>query len=382
MPAILYGRRPARTELAGRTSRLLLVPIDLDMLGVKTAPFAGLPVIVEARWAQQIHAVVVRTVHEQGGVQEAGVHARGPRQETPLRQRGVELGGCRSIGCRAGRGFAVRNQVRPIILTGFGDRHFVAHPLRRMLTGIGGFGVVLGAAERGRGRKVRGLAPLELSPVPAIIWAPHPAQDGDRRDLAPPGRGRRVIDGREPPPAVVAERQRQGSACRWRGREPSLLGPPRLAVFPLRGTHGAHPCWDHDGKTIQGMPQRFAHHLDAVQGPHRGQEVRGVGALAASCHDQWAIAAPREQGIDEQRRHRPRDEARAKFTEDRGIAPGIRALQAQDVLPVNATAHRVGRLAIGESFGTWQDRDKRQPPRGLSGLPMRGEQRAKGLIRQ
>ena len=99
------------------------------------------------------------------------------------------------------------------------------------------------------------------------------------------------------------------------------------------------------------MPHRFADHLDAVQGPHRGQNMGGVGPLATPRLDQLAVAAPREQRVEEQRLRRPGDEAGAKFTEDRGIEPGIRELQAQDVFPVDAAAHGVGRLAIGEPFG-------------------------------
>src|SRR5262245_55503695 len=43
IPPIISGRRPARAHLASRTSRVLLVPIDLEVLGVKTGCLAGLP---------------------------------------------------------------------------------------------------------------------------------------------------------------------------------------------------------------------------------------------------------------------------------------------------------------------------------------------------
>jgi hypothetical protein len=74
MPAIIQGGRPADPRLARRTTRLVLVPIDLDMLDVKAGALAGVPVLVEACGAQQGHAVVVPTVHEPVGVQEAGFH--------------------------------------------------------------------------------------------------------------------------------------------------------------------------------------------------------------------------------------------------------------------------------------------------------------------
>ena len=57
--AVLHGRRPTDTRLAGRTARVLLAPIDLEVLGIKAGPLAGLPVIVETRGPQQVHVVGV-----------------------------------------------------------------------------------------------------------------------------------------------------------------------------------------------------------------------------------------------------------------------------------------------------------------------------------
>jgi hypothetical protein len=130
------------------------------------------------------------------------------------------------------------------------------------------------------------------------------------------------------------------------------------------------------------MAHRFANHLEAVQGSYRGPDRRRIGPLAASGLDQLAVAAPCEQGIEEERLRRTRDEAGTNLTEDRGIKPGLGELQAQHVFPVDAAAHSSGRLAIGESFGKLQDRDQRQPPRGVSRLPMRGKEGQQGVIRE
>ena len=59
----------------------------MQTLGHKACALAGLPVIVEACGAHQVHAVVVPTVHEQVGVQEAGVHHMSARQKAPVLQR-------------------------------------------------------------------------------------------------------------------------------------------------------------------------------------------------------------------------------------------------------------------------------------------------------
>jgi hypothetical protein len=80
IPAMIHRRRPARTGLAGRTGRVLLVLLDLAVLGITASPCARLPVIVKARGPSSIYTVVVLTLDQPCGVQEAGVHDRGSGQ--------------------------------------------------------------------------------------------------------------------------------------------------------------------------------------------------------------------------------------------------------------------------------------------------------------
>jgi hypothetical protein len=47
------------------------------------------------------------------------------------------------------------------------------------------------------------------------------------------------------------------------------------------------------------MPHRFADDLEAIQRPHRRQNMRGVGPLAATPLKPLALAAPGEQGVKE-----------------------------------------------------------------------------------
>jgi hypothetical protein len=130
------------------------------------------------------------------------------------------------------------------------------------------------------------------------------------------------------------------------------------------------------------MPYHFADYLDPIQGPYRRQDMCRVGALAASGFDQLAVSSPREQYVEEQRLRRPGQQARAKFAEHRGIEPRIRELQVQHIFPVDATLHRMGRLAIGQPFRELKHRGERQPPRWLSGVSVGGEERSKGVIRE
>ncbi len=59
----------------------MLVPIDREVLDIKAGALAGVPVIIEACRPQQIHAIVVATLDQEVGVQEAGVDDMGPGQE-------------------------------------------------------------------------------------------------------------------------------------------------------------------------------------------------------------------------------------------------------------------------------------------------------------
>ena len=157
IPAIIDGRRPADTRLARRTGRLLLVPINLEVLGVNAGSLAGLPLIIEACRPQQIDAIAVATRDSELSVQKAGIRDMGPGQAAPLRQGGVDLGGRCAIGRRAYGRLDVGDQVREVIVTGFRDVHFVAHPLGGVLAGIVGVEVVGRADELPRGRS--GLVP-------------------------------------------------------------------------------------------------------------------------------------------------------------------------------------------------------------------------------
>jgi hypothetical protein len=98
--------------------------------------------------------------------------------------------------------------------------------------------------------------------------------------------------------------------------------------------------------------------------------------------NELAAAAPREQRIEEQVLRRPSDQSAAKFAEDRGIEPGISELQAQHIFPVDAAAHGMRGLAIGEPFGELEDGHECQLPGGLCRLPVCGEERQKGVIRK
>ncbi len=78
-----------------------------------------------------------------------------------------------------------------------------------------------------------------------------------------------------------------------------------------------------------------------------GQDVRRVGALAASFLDQSEFPAPVQQGIQKELFESAHDQAGAILTEPGMVEAGIRQFQGQGVLPVDAAADGIRGLTIG-----------------------------------
>ena len=124
---------------------------------------------------------------------------------------------------------------------------------------------------------------------------------------------------------------RAARAAWWSGvghLQPAVCSGPSTP-----STHSPQPLRGDDGERLQSVAQRFTDHLDAVQSPHRRKNER-IRPSPPPRLDELAVAAPREQGLEEQRLRRPSNPSGAKFIEDRGIKPRICQLQAPDIFPV------------------------------------------------
>jgi len=128
------------------------------------------------------------------------------------------------------------------------------------------------------------------------------------------------------------------------------------------------------------VAQRLSHHLQAIERPDRGQDVRRVGALPTPRLEQLPRARPCQHRLEEQPLRRTCGEAAPERAQDRGVAARVGELQPQHVLPVEPRAHRVGGLAVRQSLRALQDRRQRQPPRGARGLAAPSEERREGVV--
>jgi hypothetical protein len=96
------------------------------------------------------------------------------------------------------------------------------------------------------------------------------------------------------------------------------------------------------------MAHGFAHTLQPVEHADGGQHVGRIGALPAARFEQLALGAVHQQGVEEALLRAPRHHTTAELAQDRVVEALVRQLQAQEILPVNAAAHGVRGLAVGQ----------------------------------
>src|SRR5205085_11872070 len=102
--------------------------------------------------------------------------------------------------------------------------------------------------------------------------------------------------------------------------------------------------------------------------PERGEEMRRVGARLSRGGEQAPGRAAFQQVGEGELFGAASEEAIAEFTQDRKVESRIRQLETQQILPVDARADRLRRLAIRQMLPKLPNRHQRQPPRGQGWL--------------
>ncbi len=100
-----------------------------------------------------------------------------------------------------------------------------------------------------------------------------------------------------------------------------------------------------------------AAHLDG------GQNVGGVGALAALRANQAAGDGHGEQRVQQFMLRVPVHEPGPELAQDGAVEARVVERQGQQVLPIQSGSHRVGGVAIRQVLGELEQGDERQPPR-------------------
>jgi hypothetical protein len=121
-----------------------------------------------------------------------------------------------------------------------------------------------------------------------------------------------------------------------------------VPVVPLGRGDRAQPAGRRRGERVQRGAHRLAHELDAVEGAHGRQHVRAVGALPRARPHQPALRRALEQPVEQELLGAADDQTPAELAQHAVVEAGVGQLERERVLPVDARAHRVGRLAVGE----------------------------------
>jgi len=91
------------------------------------------------------------------------------------------------IGGGSSSGSHMRDEMRGIFLTGFGEMHFIARPARLALFAIAGFVIIGRVDELVAWRQILIAAPAQLALDPDVVLQPDASQDLDGRDLTQKG---------------------------------------------------------------------------------------------------------------------------------------------------------------------------------------------------
>jgi hypothetical protein len=88
------------------------------------------------------------------------------------------------------------------------------------------------------------------------------------RFASPVGRIR-GSDGEEQARAIDTHPLGLGVTLRFLGRQPVILQPLVVSLYPGRIRMRSPPLWRHDGERIQRRAQRLTHQLDPIEGAYR-----------------------------------------------------------------------------------------------------------------
>jgi len=160
-------------------------------------------------------------------------------------------------------------------------------------------------------------------------------------------------------------------------RQPLLLEAALIPLHPFGAAVSPQPLRPQFRQGIERVPHRFAHGLQPVEEAHRRQHVGGVGALLAARVQQARLLEALQQDLEQQQFGRARQQPGAELREHGVVEPGVGQVQAQEILPVQARAHRVRRLAVGEVLGVLEDRDQGEAPGRFGRLAARWEEGGK-----
>lgn len=139
---VVDGRRPTDTVLSLGADGLLMLPINEELAGIDTLLRVSLPLDVAASRTDYFDPVLRLSADQNGGGDVAGIEQMLTGCEICLPKIRMDRFGHDLIGGGSSAGSHMRDEVRSIVLTGFGEMHFVARPPCLALFPIAGLLIV------------------------------------------------------------------------------------------------------------------------------------------------------------------------------------------------------------------------------------------------
>src|SRR4051812_28878772 len=147
-----------------------------------------------------------------------------------------------------------------------------------------------------------------------------------------------------------------------------LLDPGAITLQPVRPVVLDQPLRSGNRDGVEGGAHRLTDEFQTVEAADRGQDMSGVGALLATRLDQAALAQVLQHDLEQVLIASSGKQTGSELAQHGEVEARIAKLQAEGILQVDPTAHRLGRLPIGQVLEELKDGDQGQAPRGYRQL--------------
>ena len=186
------------------------------------------------------------------------------------------------------------------------------------------------------------------------VLVPQRSQEGDLRQLVHPGRGGVGVDGVQQRQAVHADLFDEfvGGGV-LAAQQAAGLDLAAVAFVPARP--GDDEARAGPGDLLQCRPQSLAQGLDPVQPSHAGDDMRGVGALAAAGLDQPGLFEAFQHQAQQPVGPALQREAGAELRQGGEVEARVVQLEAERVFPGDTVRDGLGSLTVGEVVPELQD---------------------------
>jgi hypothetical protein len=251
---------PARASLALGADGDLSFPIDHKLSCSKPFCSYRLPTGISGNWTDQINAMLLLTGDQVVRRDISCIDKMLIGTKTTLNQ--IALNGRErfKIACGGRGGEHIGDQMRQIIITGFGQMYFVTGPLSLAFLAVASIWVVGRTNQQWRWWKILSLPPayrlVRLSSIELLN--PDPAQDPYGRHLAEPRRSRRVSNSGQEEATICTYLLGQRVALGTTWRQAIVLKPATVTVKPHSRHLSQQPVWHGDSQGVEGVAQGFA----------------------------------------------------------------------------------------------------------------------------